>query len=39
MIKITVQQKRYFRDGWSLFDFIIVLASWVDLANGLYYGH
>jgi hypothetical protein len=37
-IKITVQESAYFKDGWSLFDFIIVLISWVDFAFGLYIG-
>jgi hypothetical protein len=38
-IKITVQESEYFKDGWSLFDFIIVVISWLDFAFGIYMGH
>ena len=39
IIKITVQGKTYFKDGWNVFDFIIVVASCVDFTFGLYVGH
>jgi hypothetical protein len=34
VIKISVQSSVYFNDSWSVFDFMIVLFSWVDFVSG-----
>jgi len=33
VIKIMALQKEYFQSGWNVFDFIIVLISYIDLAS------
>ena len=31
MVKMTAMGKGYFKDGWCLFDFIIVVSAWVGI--------
>jgi len=31
IVKMTAFGKAYFKDGWCLFDFIIVLSAWIGL--------
>ena len=31
VIKMTAYGKGYFKDGWCLFDFIIVLSAWIGI--------
>ena len=30
IIKLIAMRSKYFKDGWNVFDFIIVLGSWGD---------
>ena len=34
IIKIVVQSSAYFNDRWSIFDFVIVIFSWIDFVFG-----
>ena len=36
VIKLTVLRGVYFKDNWNSFDFIIVVASWVDFILGYF---
>ena len=34
IIKLVVLQRDYFKDSWNQFDFVIVMASWIDFVLG-----
>ena len=34
IIKLLVLRRYYFKDNWNVFDFIIVVASWIDFILG-----